>query len=387
MSKLGRGSLAPRSEFPALRGAVYADSASFGVIPSPVRAQLAEFERHGPGTADFNESIETALCEQARRSAARLLRAAETDIALMTSATDAIGQLAWWRRPARGTNVVSADHEFPTITYPWLQVAKHTGAEVRFAEAARDPERFSLDGLAELVDEQTEVICISHVHHYTGHSLDLAALADLAHAVDALLVVDATQSAGAVPIDVTACGVDVVVSSGYKWLCGPGGAAFCFMRPEVWRALDPPFAGWRSTLDPDSLDPTRIQLADGARRMEYHTPVHAPLCGLAASIEYVLALDVERIFSHNLALTEQFVNGIVELGGIVVGGVGRALGSSIVTVSLADGARDAAARALSAANVVCAVRREGIRFAWHMFNDTDDVELVLAVIRAIRRRP
>jgi selenocysteine lyase/cysteine desulfurase len=380
-------SLAPRADFPTLRECVYADTASFGIVPEPVRRCVAEFaELRGPGTALFDEAVERSLCDQARASVARLIGAEERDVALMNSATEAIGQLAWSCMPGPEANVVSIDHEFPSVTYPWLQVARRTGAEVRLANAAADPASFSIDRLAELVDERTAAICLSHVHYYTGVRLDLAELAGLAHAVGALLVIDATQSAGAVPIDVAESEIDALVSSAYKWLCGIGGAAFCFMREEVWRRLDPPFAGWRSTQETALIDATQIRLADAARRMEYQTPAHIPLRGLAASAGYVLELGVDRIYTHNTGLAARFIEGVLELGGTVVSPREEPLDSSIVTVAFPTRSEAELIHALGRRRVVFAARREGLRFSWHMFNEVGDVERVLGIMRGVLER-
>ena len=95
------------------------------------------------------------------------------------------------------------------------------------------------DVVIQLIDNRTAVVCVSHVEYGGGQRYDLLKMADVAHDHDALLVVDATQSAGAVPIDASACGVDVLVSGGYKWLCGPFGAAVMYLAPHLQNELDP----------------------------------------------------------------------------------------------------------------------------------------------------
>ena len=97
---------------------------------------------------------------------------------------------------------------------------------------------------------------------------DLRPLADLAHQNGALLVIDATQSAGMLPIDVRRDDVDVLVAGGYKWLCSAFGAALCFIRPQLAEGFVPPFVGWRSTVDPFDLDAVNMPLAPGVRAME-----------------------------------------------------------------------------------------------------------------------
>ena len=97
-----------------------------------------------------------------------------------------------------------------------------------------EPAGLSLEDVAALVDRRTKVVCVSHVQYATGHRLDPARLAALAHEHDAVLVLDASQSAGAVPIDVRADDVDFLVATSYKWLCSSFGAAICYVRSGSW---------------------------------------------------------------------------------------------------------------------------------------------------------
>src|SRR5262245_5341234 len=121
--------LASADDFPGLKGLTYLNAASVAVTPVPVMNEVLAFEKQiaSQGTLSFGDEEESRVYDGARRSVARLLHANEEDIAVMTSATECIGQIAWWLRPGRGQNVVSADVEFPSVTYPWLSVAKATG--------------------------------------------------------------------------------------------------------------------------------------------------------------------------------------------------------------------------------------------------------------------
>src|SRR6185437_16101974 len=131
-----------------------------------------------------------------------------------------------------------------------LRVARETGAEARLVRVWDDPASLSLEKVAEHVDEETSVVVVSYVQYSTGYRFVLSELADLARAHGALLAVDATQAAGMAPIDVRRDGVAMLVAGGYKWLCGPFGAAVCWLHPGLRERFDPPLVGWRSTEDP-----------------------------------------------------------------------------------------------------------------------------------------
>src|SRR5581483_2379604 len=266
-----------RSDFPALQRFTYLNTASAGLVPASAVRPAHEFEAElaQAGTTGMDEDTEVGILENARAAAAQLLHADPATIAVTTSFTEALCQVAWWLRPGRGQNVVSTDVDFPSVTYPWHRIAEDTGCEVRLVSVLDDPDGFGIAAIAEHVDRSTAAICLSHIQYLTGHRLDLAELAALAHEHGALLIVDATQSAGQVPIDVTAAGVDVLITGSYKWLCSTFGAAVCYLSPQVLAEFRPPLVGWRSTEHPYSLDARWQPLAGSARRMEYSTMSYA----------------------------------------------------------------------------------------------------------------
>lgn len=381
----GRGSLSPRDDFPVLTEVTYLNTGSIGLEPLPVQRAAEELggQIAGRGTVGFDDETEKRVGDVPRAAAARLLGASPDDVAVVTHATEALCQVAWWLRPGEGENVVSADIEFPSVTYPWLRVARDTGAEVRLAPALRNPASFSLDTIADAVDEHTAVICVSHVQYATGHRLDPGALAELARSVGATFVLDATQSAGVVPLNAPALGADVVVTSGYKWLCSAPGAGICYLRPEVWERLDPPFVGWKSTEDAFAFDATTIPLARAARRLEYSTPAHAAGAALSAAVDYLLRLGVANVLAHDLALAAELREGLESLGADVLTPREDDHRAGIVIARFPGREGAEVAAALTEAGVIVSPRLGAVRFSCHHFNDTGDVERALAALAGI----
>src|SRR5215831_5069313 len=176
--------LASRSDFPVFNELTYLNTASMGLMPLSVHhaARRVEEEIALRGTTWFDEVQEIGILERARKAASRLLHAPVDSIAVCTSFTEALCQIAWALAPSRGSNIVSVDLEFPSVPYPWMRVCAATGAEMRLVETANRPERLSFDALARVVDSKTAVICVSHAQYSTGFRFDLKALAELAHA-------------------------------------------------------------------------------------------------------------------------------------------------------------------------------------------------------------
>jgi selenocysteine lyase/cysteine desulfurase len=381
----GRPALSARSDFPVLEEVVYLNTGSIGLEPVPVQAAGEELGRQiaGRGTVGFDDEIEKRVGDVPRAAAARLFSAGPDDVAVVTHATEALCQVAWWLKPGAGENVVSADLEFPSVTYPWLRLARDTGVEVRLAPALRDPGSFSLDTIAAAMDQRTAVICVSHVQYATGHRLDPAGLVELARSAGATLVLDATQSAGVVPLDAPSLGVDVLVTSGYKWLCSAPGAGICYLRPELWEQLDPPFVGWKSTEDAVAFDATTIPLAKAARRLEYSTPAYAAGAALTAAVDYLLELGIENVLEQDLALAAELREGLERLGAEVLTPAADERRAGIVIARFPGHEGPAVAAALAEAGVIVSARLGAVRFSLHHFNDSSDVERALAALGRI----
>ena len=293
--------------------------------------------------------------------------------------------MAWWLRPGRGQNVVSSEVDFPSVTYPWHRIAEDTGCQVRLVGVLDDPDGFDVSKIAESVDSATAAICISHIQYLTGHLLDLADLAALAHDNGAILIVDATQSAGQVPIDVTASGADVLISGSYKWLCSTFGAAVCYLSPGVLERFRPPLVGWRSTEHPYSLDARWLPLAATARRMEYSTMSYAAAIALGRAIGYIRDLSLDEVAAHNAELASQLADGLTQRGARLLTPRDPARRAGTVTARFPGHDGEAIAAALTRAGVIVSPRVGSTRFSLHFYNSSDDVARALTTLDDVLR--
>jgi cysteine desulfurase / selenocysteine lyase len=371
-----------REDFPALDRFTYLNTASAGLVPASVVQPAHEFEAElaQAGTTGMDEDTEVGILEGARHAAAGLLHADPAAIAIATSFTEALCQLAWWLRPGKGQNVVSTDVDFPSVTYPWHRIAEDTGCHVRLVPVLDDPQRFDVNAVAQHVDSATAVICISHVQYLTGHLLDLDDLVTLAHDHGALLIIDATQSAGQVPIDVAATGVDALITGSYKWLCSTFGAAACYLSPQLLREFRPPLVGWRSTEHPYALDARWLPLAATARRMEYSTMSYASAIAFGRAIRYIAGLDLDEVAAHNGQLAGQLIDGLTGRGAklLTPRDPGRRAGTVTARFPGRDG--EAIAAALTSRGVIVSPRVGSARFSMHFYNNSDDVDRALAAL-------
>src|SRR4029450_4669608 len=168
----------------------------------------------------------------------------------------------------------------------------------------RSPDLLRLRVRCDLHNRSTPppVLCVPDVIYSPGQRLDVAGLAEAAHRNGALLIIDATQSAGGIPIDVGGLGGDALITASYKWRCGPLGVAVMYLAPHLHERLEPGLVGFRSHEQMWDLRADRLKLPPNAHRFEFSTMAYGCAPGLASSIDYLLRLDVGRIFSRNKRL-------------------------------------------------------------------------------------
>ncbi len=365
------------SDFPASGRSAYLNTASIGLMCEAAEASTTDWFRDVSqnGTLTFDEAAEESVFEGLHVAAARLLNAQPEDIAVGSSATELLASLAWAVAPGSNANVVGANITFPSTIYPWGRVARSMGFEIRLAEATEG--YVSPDALIRLIDSNTAAVCISEVEYSTGQLYNVADLAEAAHKHRALLVVDASQSAGAVPIDVAASGVDALVTASYKWLCGPFGVAVMYLAPSLQGRLDPGLVGFRSHKDMWDLKANRVEFVETARRFEFSTMAYGCALGLTASIVYLLRIGIERIFDRNRRLADQLVEGLRERGAEIVSPRDERERSSIVAARFPGVDSKRIADHLGSRRVVISARGDIVRFSPHLYNEAADIERAL----------
>jgi len=378
-----KGRLGSIEVFPPADKYIYMDAASVGLTHSKGATAISNWQKDlaEKGTVAFTEKDEVECLDNLNDATAKLFNTSVNDIATASSETVLMSSLAWAVMPPKGSNIVAAETSHPSTTYPWMRVAEHSGAEMRWAKADQslsiDP-----DEIEHLIDENTSVVCLSHVEWGTGQVFDLKRFADAAHKNGAICVVDATQSAGQIPIDIRISGVDAIATSTYKWLCGPFGTGMMYLSPELQK-LSPGIIGWRSHRDMWDFQADRLEYADSAKRYEFGTMAYGTAFGATVSTNYLLEISIEKIAEHNRKISMHLLDGLQDLGAIILGPKDPNNRSAIVAARFPN--KDSAdfASTLEKANVIASLRRDFIRFSPHLYNSIQDIDKGLEAIKAV----
>jgi selenocysteine lyase/cysteine desulfurase len=282
-----------------------------------------------------------------------------------------------------GDEVVLVRGDFPSVTLPWLALERR-GVGVRFIEPG--DEGLQSEDLVSFLTERTKVFCTTWVHSFTGRAIDLEAVGESCRSRGVRFVLNGAQAFGTRPIDLSSSKVDAVTGVGFKWLCGPYGTGFCWMKPELREALIYNQAYWLAMQTADDLGKVDHQLGAttdlGARRYDvFGTANFFNFKPLTASVEYLTGKGIARIAEHNANLVTRLIDGLDGRKFRVSSprsGVSR---STLVLMSHHDPNRNESIyHGLLERGIYAAFRKGNLRFSPHLYNTEEDVDAALSLL-------
>lgn len=390
-----RERLRDESEFPVVQSRTYLSICDSTALSRCVRAAVDEFLDHVMYWRE-TRAVRELRVEGARNLFAQLISADATDIAIVKNVSEGINAIATavaWRS---GDNVVlCAELEHPNNVLPWLHL-RRLGVEMRIVAPVDGS--IAPEAIVAAMDENTRVVTCSSVTFAPGLRTDLASIGRVCRSRDVLFLVDAVQSMGILPLDVTRDHVDALVTSTAKGLLGLYGCGFLYCRREWAEQLTPAYLS-RPAVD---LPPERysemtslnVAMRADARRFEVGAVDYASCYAVNASLTLLREVGSAAIEAHVLDLAGSLRSGMADLGLEIPSRASGSAASHIVTVGqLGAGGHGTAADPLLARisehltrnQVVHTIRRGMLRFAFHLFNSDDDVERVLGLTREIVR--
>jgi selenocysteine lyase/cysteine desulfurase len=365
-----------RTLFPVVKNKVFLNHAAQSPLPKPVADAMKRFV---DDCSNFGKSPLEEF-DLGKSLFAKLIGAKPEEIALMENTSVGLNVAANVLRYPPGSKVVTTDLEYPSVVYPWLR--KSLGVKVQYVRNVDG--KLLLEDFERAVDDSTVAVAVSHVEYVNGFRNDLKALSEIAHSHGAALIVDAIQSAGVIPIDVKRDGVDFLTAACYKWLLGPEGAAYLYVREELIEKLEPPFVGWASVKQEifetvDFWDIWSLRLSETASRFEVGTPSTVSFIGAAEAMKMLLDFGIENIEKRVLQLTDHLIKSVKELGLPLQTPEEPQHRSGIVNFKI-DKPKEVVER-LRKSGIIVSARANGIRVSPHFYNTKAEIDKLIDEIR------
>lgn len=366
-----------RPRFPIFERRRYLNSNSLGALSRRSVELRRRFERdwHELGAAAWYDRWLDRL-DDVRAGFAATVGGRRREVALMPSVSAALtavaGALEFGERP----RVVVSELDFPTVPYQFLS-RRRRGVEVEIVESP-DGIRVPLERYAEAVDERTALVATSHVFFTTGAVQDVEALADLCHDRGTLLLVDAYQSNGQLPVDAPGWDLDLLVSGSLKWLLGGPGLAYLWVRPDLAERLEPTTLSWFGVRDQFDFDPRRAEPRPGARRFEMGTPAVGAAFTAAGGLEIVREAGIPRIHRRNRFLAADLADRLRSAGYELRSAPEPEERSALVLAR--HPAPEEAVGALAEEGIVVDARPGCVRFSPHFYNTVEDNRAAVAAM-------
>lgn len=367
-----------RRDIPFLAKGIYVDNAS--VSPIPTRVQKASERYNALLAEDLRNArpLSLAVFDKGRGLAARLVGSQPQNIAYIQNTSHGLSLVALGIEWRSGDNMIVCDQEFPSNYLCWLQLAEK-GVEVRRVSSVDGT--LTPDHIRNMIDSRTRVVSLSHVQFYSGFRVDVAACGELCSKHGALLIVDGTQSVGAVTVDVDASGIDVLAVSAHKWLMGPRGIGFATFSPRALDQIKPQIIGWLSVQDPFEFKRTLEFLPD-ARRFEPGTPNGAGIYGLTERLTQIEELGAGWIEDRILNLGELLHSHAVESGLTPVYEFDRRHRSGISLLRRSGASAAELHARLTENGIFASIRNDAVRVALHYYNTAGEIDRIVSFMRA-----
>ena len=357
-----------RDRFPILEQTTYLINHSLGAMPAAVEERMHEYARTWAqrGIRAWGEGWWT-LPLTVGDQIARIVGAPPGTVCMHQNVSVAEAVILSCFQSDERRKIVYERENFPSVRYVY--------------QARRDLEVVATDDVLGAIDEQTLLVPTQHVLFKSGEIQDVEAIVARAHEVGAYVVLDAYQSAGTVPLDVTALGVDFAVGGSVKWLCGGPGNGWLYVRPDLIERLEPAVTGWQAHARPFAFEP-ELEYAEGIARFLTGTPNVPALYAATPGFDLIEEIGVERIRANSLRQTQLLIDGADTRGFEVRSPREPARRGGTVTVHVPD--FEVVHRELGERQILCDFRPgAGIRLGPHYFTSDEELGHALDQIEEI----
>jgi selenocysteine lyase/cysteine desulfurase len=369
-----------RKEFPLLERKTYLNSGSYCALAKNVKAAFEAYmeDRLLVGA---NWDVWVTKNESVRSLVAELLHAAPDEIAVTASVSAGLNALASALQFSGVRNkVVVSDFEFPTNAQIW-HAQEPRGAKIVHVPRAADG-YIPLENFADVIDEKTQLVAITHVCFRNGAKLDIPGIVRLARAKGAKVLLDCYQAVGSLDINVKALDVDFAVGGMLKYLLGTAGLGFMYVRDSFVKSLLPTNSGWFAQADIGAMDISANRPAPSARRFEAGTPAVVNCYASEAGLKVLLGVGTPAIERRVYDLTRRCMQRLEEIGWPSITPTRDDRRGA--TVAVPSRASAQLCTQLMKRDIVTSSRDDNVRASFHYYNNEDDIESFIAAMKDLR---
>ncbi len=362
-------------------GVIYLNHASTGPMPERARAALAEANllRSEPWRLTLEHQF--GVLAHTRELVARLIGATPGEIAVMTNTSHGINLAARALPFREGDVVLSVEREFPANVYPWMALEEARGVTLRQLPC-RERVPNEQDIITALEDQRVRAVALSWVGFEHGAKLDLTRIGEACRERGVYFIVDAIQGLGADLLDVRSTPIDILACGAQKWLLGPWGTGFAYVRAELIPELRPHEVGWmapRGTDDFSKMLDYDLTWRDDARRFEVVTLPYHDFWGMNASLELLHEVGIAEVSKRVVVLADRIVAWAQSRSDVrLVTPAEQSRRAGVVSFVPREAATVSAR--LTNAKVTHSLREGAIRLSPHFYQTPEEIDAALAVI-------
>jgi len=374
--------------FPITRNCVYLNHAANGPLPSPVVRSLYTYIEDTSHYAHAHFARWTEHERGAHRRMANMIHVRPDQIAMTASTGDGLMMIAGGLRWQAGDMIVSAECEFPSNIYPWLNLQEQ-GVQVQLVKMREN--RVAVEDVLASITERTRLVSLSLVEFSTGYRNDIATIARYCHTHNIICGIDAMQALGALDLDAHALGVDYLAAASHKWLLSPQTTGILYVADELQARLATSRRGWLSVEMPFDFFNYEQPLKTGMARFEHSSPNALPMIALDAALGIFECIDggMEAVEERILGLTGHAIAGLERLGYPVVSPQGNEERSGIVCFKSHRERQDVSplqlVDELASRNIHVAARGDVVRISPHFYNTLEEIDVLLNTLEDMRK--
>jgi len=367
-----------RKYFPFLdKGTIYFNHAALSPLSTAVNEKIQNYLiMRSQGAMEDIQSLlyETA---EAKKKLADMLNTSSERIAFLDNTSNGLNLLAQGLPWEKGDRILLNDLEFPANVYPFLNLQK-LGIEVDFVKSEHG--KVTVESILRAITPSTKLLSISFVQFLSGYKADLEEIGKICKEKDIIFAVDAIQGLGALQLDVQKCKIDFLACGTQKWMMAMKGLAFVFLSEEMQQKISPKYVGWLSVEDAWNILHYDLKLKTDASVFQTGTLNVLGIYSLNAAFDLFASVGFEKIEAAILDNTEYFLNELSVAGfRPLLSGVERKNLSGIVTFK--DDRAGAIFTILKDKNVHCSLREGMIRFSPHFYNNREEIDRVVKILK------